>query len=224
MGIFSSIGSAAALAFGPEDKIPKANLNFRIDTPQFNIRRGEGSLKLARGAEGQKAAGLRSSLLGDLAGLQSQVRPGFGRLTQAAKKNTTDTFGKRRGNLRGQLARRRVLGSSFGEAEESSLALEEAQALEAAESRSLLQEIDASANLIDQQFKQTATAMQEDLQALGFLTGMQNTITSVLSDQAAIDKDIAVKQAQGRGKLFGDIFGGLDENSGQAAKLMAGGG
>lgn len=142
--------------------------------------------------------------------LQGRLQPGFSDLRQAG----LDRIGANRtrtvGDLRNDLARRRVLGSSFGNdtiaRAEAEFALQEADFA----SRTLLQEIDATVNLINQQNDLRLNAMAQELAAqtdlanlsASLVTGLTNSMTALAQTNAAIAAETAAANAQGLGAFF----------------------
>ena len=88
--------------------------------PGYGIQiNNDGTIAMNRTGEAQ---GFIDKLLAGMAtddeafgGLLSQITPGFGKLTEARKKDIEDQARSATGNLREQLARRKVLGASFAE-------------------------------------------------------------------------------------------------------------
>ena len=109
--------------------------------------------------------GLRGA---ELAGLRGQLKPGFGALTTAAVGSIRDRGRGAIGNLRENLARRRVLGSSFAQdaltRAEAELSKKEAEV----RAQTTLQEIEANIGLIDQEFTARANEFNVLLQQGNF--------------------------------------------------------
>lgn len=104
----------------------------------------------------------------DIADLRGRVRPGFGELTEARVQAIRNRRRRTVGNLRENLQRRRVLGSSFGQ---DALARAEAEfAREEAEARakSFLQEFEATQNLLGREFELRRSGFQALLDDLNF--------------------------------------------------------
>jgi hypothetical protein len=121
--------------------------------------------------------------VGDLAGLQEQVTPGFGRLTESLVQSNRDAEARERGNLRESLRERRVLGSSFANAAETSLGLDFAREEERIRAESFVAELDLSRQLISDQ------AVLE--------LNLNTADASLLNQQlAAIQTDAALLQTQ----------------------------
>jgi hypothetical protein len=225
MGLLSGLGKLAGGLFGASqaDDIPAFSFKPNIVTPSFTLAANQtGNVNLTRTAFPQRFG----SELGNLADLRGQVRPGFGRFTEAGVEAIRRARGDALGNARDQLARRRVLGSSFGGAQLASI--EQAAGREEAEfrGRAILAEIEATFKIIDQEFVVKTQNFQFELDELGIATNLTQAFMGVLSQQAEIDKEIAAKAATGTGDLFattfGDIFGGSTQEGGSTLGRLAG--
>lgn len=142
--------------------------------------------------------------------LQGRLQPGFSDLRQAGLDRIGANRSRTVGDLRNDLARRRVLGSSFGNdtiaRAEAEFALQEADFA----SRTLLQEIDATVNLINQQNDLRLNAIGQELAAqtdlanlsASLVTGLTNSMTALAQTNAAIAAETAAGNAQGLGAFF----------------------
>ena len=231
MGLFSGLGKLAGGLFGSSQAggIPRFDFASNVVTPSFNLRADTDlNTTLTRTAFPQRF----SSELGTLADLRGQVRPGFGRFTEAAVESIRRARGDALGTARDQLARRRVLGSSFGNAQLT--AIEQAAGRDefAARSGALLDEINQTFRIITQESELKIKNFDFELRELGIAADVTQSFLKVVSRQAEIDKVIAVKAAQGTGDFFastfGDIFGGGEDAFSfediEFGKLFGGGG
>lgn len=104
--------------------------------------------------------------------LRPQLRPGFGRLTEARVQAIQGARGRSIGNLREELAKRRILGSSFAQIEtqrqEAAFAQQEAEA----RATSFLQELDATTRLIGEEFASSVAAAEAVLNQFNFETSV----------------------------------------------------
>ncbi len=87
-----------------------------------------------------------------LSGLLARIRPGFGELTASVEATIESERERTQSNLRDNLSRRRVLGSSFAEGTISSSNLEFAEKKRQARAESFLAELDLSRQVLQQQF------------------------------------------------------------------------
>jgi hypothetical protein len=140
-----------------------------------------GGLRLTASNDGvsvQRQAGLQSTLDAFRSGAGAEidaltenlarVRPGFGELTKARVGAITDARDSAVSDLRDNLARRRILGSSFANdtigRTESQFAKDEAEA----RAVSFLQELEATSTLIAQRFDVRTTLAKTELQQSQF--------------------------------------------------------
>lgn len=141
-------------------------------TGSFDKRPGGGQYTVTRSAAGNTALRGLQSVLGSKAkevrGLRSQVTPGFGRLTQA-RIDALDRGRERTiGNLRQELSKRRVLGSSFGQHQIAAAEAEFTEREEMARAESFLQELQLSQQLIEQEYAASTAGMTAELEQLNF--------------------------------------------------------
>lgn len=92
-----------------------------------------------------------SGLRGEVEALRGEVRPGFGRLTESRVSGLRDQQRRSVGNLREELSRRRVAGSSFAAREVSALESEFRREEDLVRAESFLQELNSTMDLIGQE-------------------------------------------------------------------------
>ena len=217
-----------------------------ISTPGFSTRLSGGGLALQRSAAVDSALGgigsaarKASSSLGSLSG---SVTPGSGGLTNAV----TDVFGSARtrlerdadqavGNLRSNLARRRILGSSFADDSinrrlevfrqaDSELAAQE----NLARNQSFLQELDLASRLIQDQFAIDVQASNAELDQLNLETQVAANIAtgsqSALSGNAQFLAQLEAQRAANKGAFFQPIIDSVGSAVGNAVGGLFGGG
>lgn len=162
-----------------------------------------------------------------LSGLREQVTPGFGRLTQAAKQNIESERRRTIGNLRENLARRRVLGSSFAQDALSRAEAEFAQKGAQMEAQNILAEIDMSTKLLQAETQNRVQQFSTILNQMNFESGLaaqlQSGINQAMQRNAEAQSQIAAQSAAGIGGLIGTVAGGaLGFMAGGPAGAMAG--
>ena len=162
-------------------------------------------------------------------GLIGQVKPGFGALTEARVNEILNRGAASRSNLRSNLARRRVLGSSFAEDVLGRFDQQLAQDVGEAKAVSFLEELDATNKLINQRLninvqnvelqrdflsqafaaERGATQVQLDELNLLLKTGLSllGKQADILASNAQLEAQLAAQGAQQAG--FGAGFGGL---------------
>ena len=106
-----------------------------------------------RGAEGLfgRTNALRGRIGGldtDLAGLQDEVRPGFGRLSESAVRTIRNRASQAAGNLRESLSRRNLLGSSFANAQQASISRDFAELEEQTRAQAIVSEIEQTRAIV----------------------------------------------------------------------------
>lgn len=107
-------------------------------------------LSRLRGETGALRPGLES-LRGDIRSLRGDLRPGFGRLTRSRIEGLRGLRDRTVGNLREELAKRRVAGSSFAAREIGAQEAEFAKMEDEVRAESFLQEMGATNELIMQE-------------------------------------------------------------------------
>lgn len=167
--------------------------------------------------------------LGDIEGLIEQVRPGFGRLTEARVDSIDRARERQRGNLSQELSKRRVSGSSFGQ--DQLLSAEAEFAKQEQESRALsfleeleltsnlqkernalaLQGLETNFNLFSQALSAERAADQTSLDELNFqlnlVTGLMGGVQNQLNRNANLAVDDVLAKNTFAGNIAGNIFG-----------------
>lgn len=216
------IGGKALGFFGSKalaPNMPSFNPSSNIRTPAFNMTTSGGDVTLNRLNGPQRFAGV----LDEIAGVRAEVKPGFGRFTEAAVKSIQDAKNKALGNVRDSLARRRVAGSNFANNALVNIERQFAQDEELARSGALIKEIEVTTQLIDERYKTELGNFELDLKELGIASNVSSTILQVMSQQAAIDKELAAKAIGGTGSFLSDILGTAGEAIGGFLPSFGGG-
>ena len=146
----------------------------------------------------------------DLSQLLAKVQPGMSDATNAAVAAIQNRRQEAIGNLRQNLARRRVLGSSFGADALSRANAEFAQQEAQARSSNILQEIAMSQNLINQQSQASINQFQGYLDQMNLEanigTQLASGVTANLSANARALADLQAQSAQGYGAFSGQLL------------------
>lgn len=200
-----------------------------IDYMKGTLLDSSAALEGARGGF-QGAFGFGSNAYGKLL---EDVRPGFGRLTDALTQSINNAKDKLTGNLSAELRRRRMEGSGFGNASIASAALAFEQQAEEAITNSFLAEMDMTNQLLDQKLKFDLEGLQADLDlqlksldAL-FQSGQLQIdefdkqaevaiaatkgVSASLSSARAVDAEIAAMNAQGYGAFGAEVGDALTQ-------------
>lgn len=152
-------------------------------------------------------------------GLRGQVEPGFGRLTQSIKDSAQQRISELRGigrktvgNIRENLARRRLAGSSFQSSEVAAAEAEFAQQedriraeTQVAEAQSFLQEFSMNYGLVQDEFQATMSGLNTILTDLNFDTAVAAQLTG-LGNSLMADNIRAQAEARSAGEAAGEDF------------------
>jgi hypothetical protein len=185
-----------------------------------------GNVNIGASAERNALIDSLRGVFGDRAGefrrLAGLVEPGFGALTEAGVQSIRDQRRRTVGNLRENLARRRISGSSFAAdaitRAEADFAQREAQF----RATSFLQELETVSRFIDESFKSdvdrfstllTEMNLQGDLGAQ-FASKGTASLSAANSIQQQLLADIAIQEQQGRGALFSNVGTALSTSLG----------
>lgn len=150
---------------------------------------------------------LFDSAIGAYGGFLDEVRPGFGRLTDARVTAIDNARQREQSTLRAGLNQRRVLGSSFADNAMTRQALDFAQQEEEARAQSYLEELDMTRQLTNEKMQiekakaDTAlnnftSAMSFDRAALGVDLDEMNMMVNLASGIASQYGQISVANAQ----------------------------
>lgn len=233
-GIASS--AASKLLSGGDKRLPGNPTIRNVSTSGLSTALIGGRLSLTRNQSVTDTLARLNSATGaasaDLAGLREQFIPGLGRLTRARIQTIRNARSRATGNLRENLSRRRVLGSSFAQDAETRSGLEFAQAEEEARAKSILEEIDITTQFIESEFRLRSEAASAELDQLNFESGLAANLATgtqtALTQNARLQAELAIGAAQGSAKFFepaigaisdavgskvGDFFGGFNDPS-----------
>jgi hypothetical protein len=112
--------------------------------------------------------------------LLSQIRPGFGRLSEAQQEQIKNSYAQRYGDLRSQLARRRVLGSSFANADLERMNLERDQQMRASMAESMVQELKMTGDVLKAQTDSRNQTIQTAFSQLQFEGNLGINLTNMV--------------------------------------------
>lgn len=141
--------------------------------------------------------------------LASQWTPGFSQMRQtqlgALNANRTQALG----DLRQNLAQRRVLGSSFAQNSLANADQTYQNQISQTMAQSYLQELQANQSIIQQQYGASVNAFQTQLNEMNLEAGMASDLTSKMSgtmaNLAQAQSNLDAKAAQGSGQFWGNI-------------------
>lgn len=221
---------AASRAFGGSGGISAGPGFSRVQTvtPAFDLSSGflsdgtlQTSLRRLDTPELRRRKERQGRVFEDLDNIRAEVRPGFGRLTDAAVSTIRDRSNVAVGNLRQQLGNRRVLGSSFANDAESRVAGEFAKEENRAKADAIIGEIALTSQIIDQESDLLQQEIENEFAELKLASGQTNAFIGALKQSAAIDKKLAADEIRGAGNFVGDFFESNDV-SGQVSDFFSG--
>lgn len=144
-----------------------------------------------------------SRSLADIDALRAGLTPGFGKVTQA-RRGAIETARQRAvGDLRDTLARRRVEGSSFGNASIAQAEAEFGKAAAEADAQSYLEELDATTQLIAQENDLTYREATRALDELKLGAQYSQSFADLFARDAQIRQSLAAQDLAGRRQLYG---------------------
>jgi hypothetical protein len=148
---------------------------------------------------------------GELGGLQSQVQPGYNDLLNARLEALNNARTSAIGNLRENLSRRRVLGSSFGQDAISRGNAEFAKLQDQIVAQNKLQSISATNELINQKYQAHANSYNTALSELNFeanaAMGLASKGSQQIADNAKFMANYNYQANAAEGSAIGGIFG-----------------
>jgi hypothetical protein len=184
-----------------------------------------GSIGITSSADRQGLVGGVANSFGNLAGelglLRSKVAPGISELRANRLGEIENARTRAIGDLRENLQRRRVLGSSFGQDAITRAESEFAGQRERVAAESTLQELEATNTIINQQFNAQRQQFQTGLDELNLqanlAAGLAGKATDTMAANARFEAALAAQEAAGAGKFFGQTFQPVASAVGKAA-------
>ena len=163
---------------------------------------------------------MRGSL--NINNLEKQVTPGFGRLTQARVNAIGDARRRTIGDLRENLSRRRILGSSFANDAETRASAEFAKLEEEARAQSFLEELDLSSRLIDRQTELNVANLNAALSELNLqgnaAAALATNGANIIANLAGSQAEILSRAAASQGDLFAPTLNTIQQGVSQATQ------
>ena len=212
------------------------------ETPQFQpppgINAGGLTARFRRGGVNVTSSAERQGFVGGLAAtfpeqagqigeLREQVTPGFGRLTTSRLQQVENARRSSVGNLRENLQRRRVLGSSFAADALTRAEAQFGQQAEQVAAESFLQELDLNQQLVQQEFTARRGEFQTNLDELNLqadiATKLATGATQTLGENARLKAELDAKGQEGAGRFFGQTFQPLIDKLGEIGGGLIGG-
>lgn len=167
-------------------------------------------------------AGLFSGLADRFAELGEEVRPGFGRLTEARVASLDAARRRAVGDIRENLSRRRVLGSSFGEGQISRTQEEFGRAEAEVRAQSFLEELDLTTQFIEKETQFDLQAVQTSIDELNLQLSVAQQLAGitlpVVSANSLLQQQLAFDAAEALASGIGQGFGAAAGGGGGAGK------
>ena len=158
----------------------------------------------------QSVAGQFGNQADALGALRARLAPGMSDLRTARLAEVENARTAAIGNLRENMARRRVLGSSFGQDAVTRAEAEFGQQKGRVAAESLLQEIEGTQQLINQEFEVRRGQFQTGLNELNLQADIASKLaagaTAQMGANARMEAELRSKEAAGAGKFFGQTF------------------
>lgn len=181
MGLFSGLTDTPRVELDPSAGVPR-----RVSTPGGDISTAGGVISLTPStARDVSVRGITEAGFGaarDIRGLRQRVAPGFGELTRSRLAAVEAARSRGIGNLRENLARRRVRGSSFGEGALISAEREFGEAEAQVRAQSVLEELDLTSRLIGEETEFQTKGLLDQLTQLNFETGVATNFARTIAD------------------------------------------
>ena len=146
------------------------------------------------------------ALFEELGGLQGQLEPGFGAITEARVRAVRKRANEAIGNLRQQLNRRRVQGSSFAEDTLARANNEFAQLEADTRAQGKLEEISAQIGLIQQRGQVLSERVTQELSLLGLSANTAAAFAQLGQRANEVEQQLAAQASAGAGQFFGGLF------------------
>lgn len=191
---------------------------------------GEGGLSVSsdagrKGIVGNLAATFPKKAA-ELAALRREVRPGFGRLTTSRLSGIGDTRRRVVGDLKENLQRRRVLGSSFAQDTIARAEREFSREADRIRTESFMQELGLSVDLVGKEFEARAGEFATLLSELNLQSEVALQLTAGAQAQVGANQrlqaTLAADSLKGVGAFLEPDISGLSKAvSGGAASLFA---
>lgn len=215
MGISSLLGgnkSAPQVAYTPPG----------LNAGGLSATFGDNGYNVTASGDRMAAVGNVAQTFGDqastFAGLRSMVAPGNNALLQARLAEIENARSSAIGNLRENLQRRRVLGSSFAQDAATRAEAEFGQQRSAATADTFMRSLEASSQLAEKEFTARRGQFQTGLDEMNLETnlaaGLATKATDVLGQNARYQALLDAQNDAGRGQYIGQtfkpLFGAID--------------
>lgn len=186
-----------------------------MSTPGYGIQLNSSGGIINRSGETQSVMDALLSGMGTdetaYSNLLGQIQPGFGRLSQATLQDIENQSRAAVGNLREQLARRRVLGASFANDQLAGLKATYDQMREKALAENFVQEMEMTKQVIAQRTEARNAAVSQAFNQIQFEGDQGQKYAALImannQDMAKLQGELAVAGAQVASNTGGQIVG-----------------
>ncbi len=226
--VSAGISGGANALFGGGQKDPGEYLsNFQptgISAGGLTSGFGGGNVTMTPSAERLGAISNIAGLFGNqadlLTGLRSKVEPGYNDLLRSRLDTLNNSKLAAVGNLRDNLQRRRVLGSSFAQDAFSRTNAEYGKAADAITADSFLKSLDATQQIAQQEFTARRQQFQVGLDEMNLEANLAASLagkaTDVLGKNAQLQAEMQAKSNAGSGSFFGSLIQPIAKAAGGA--------
>lgn len=206
-GVGAGLAGSLFSGGGPSIPNPAANLPTSFQTPDISISRTGKHLTLTRDNDILARLGLlNTAQANQIGGLLSRVAPGISELRRTRLQGLENIRRRTVGDIRDNLARRRVLGSSFAQDAIVRAEREFAQQADEIRATSFLQELDLTNRLIQQQSDVLRNTVLTELEQSNFdaqlTANFANRTQTVLAQATAAQAQLAASAQAGLGQFF----------------------
>lgn len=217
--VAGSVASAgASKLFGGSKKTPKVDTSAAtgpVYTPLFTAQRAtDGTLQVSQTPQlteiSRQRGVITNQIVQNLQQQRNRVAPGFGELTRTRVNAIRDNRDRVVGNLRDNLARRRISGSRFASDDIARTEREFARQEDLIRAESFLQELDATVRLVTQEGTLRLNNLEQWLNDLKIPSEAALALSSsgqaALSSASQLNARLAAEAQAGRGAFFGDAI------------------
>lgn len=163
-----------------------------------------------------------------LGALRPLVAPGMSGLRSSRLGEVENARLNAIGNLRENLGRRRVLGSSFAQDANTRAEAEFAQQAERVQAETFLQELEMTQQVMQQEFTARRGQFQTGLDELNLeanlAAGLAGKATDALQKNSQVEAMLSAQSQQGAGKFFGQLAQPIGDAVGKGIKGLNFGG
>lgn len=146
-------------------------------------------------------------ILSDIDTLRGTIRPGFSDLREARLRQVANARSRGMGDLRENLRRRRVAGSSFANDTLTRAEAEFGQQAADQEALSFLEELNANQQLLAAESTQLFSALERELAEAGLAANFASNAANLFSQNQMFAANLAAQEAAAEGEFFGDLLG-----------------